>query len=318
MSSLSQEHNNSNNVEVSNNIKDKESNIIKSIKDKYIISKEHHPLEFYALGKINNNMYNGSSTFYNSSSLSSPRLRANNSSHDLFDRNLLSVNNSFFDNLKQVKNTASLTQLNRNENDYLNPLLIYKIRKENNKESQKRNNINSLEWLNLIKNKLFAVDINSKIKNGTNVSRNYFYELKNKKNISSKNILDNNNNHNHSYENDNKNNSSYQFENRNNSLNNCAEGYDYKYNTNRSLEKIFNCKRFKKDNEKLNKINIIKPHKYSDYWKKLRIEKSYSTEALNDKNIKKHDEKVLKANCLYFDKNYKNILRHRNWWLIDQ
>ena len=318
MSSLSQEHNNSNNVEVSNNIKDKESNIIKSIKDKYIISKEHHPLEFYALGKINNNMYNGSSTFYNSSSLSSPRLRANNSSHDLFDRNLLSVNNSFFDNLKQVKNTASLTQLNRNENDYLNPLLIYKIRKENNKESQKRNNINSLEWLNLIKNKLFAVDINSKIKNGTNVSRNYFYELKNKKNISSKNILDNNNNHNHSYENDNKNNSSYQFENRNNSLNNCAEGYDYKYNTNRSMEKIFNCKRFKKDNEKLNKINIIKPHKYSDYWKKLRIEKSYSTEALNDKNIKKHDEKVLKANCLYFDKNYKNILRHRNWWLIDQ
>ena len=317
MSSLSQDNNKLNSVDVSNNIKDKESNIIKSIKDKYIISKEHHPLEFYALGKINNNMYNVSSTFYNSPSLSSPRLRANNSSHNLFDRNLLSVNNSFFDNLKRVKNTASLTQLNRNENDYLNPLLIYKLRKENNKESQKRNNINSLEWLNLIKNKLFAVDINSKIKNGTNVSRNYFYELKNKNIISPKNILDNNNN-NHSYENDNKNNSSYQLEKIKNSLNNFEEGYDYKYNTNRTIEKIFNCKRFKKDNEKLNKINILKPHKYSDYWKKLRIEKSYSTEALNNKNVKKHDEKVLKANFLYFDKNYKNILRHRNWWLIDQ
>ena len=226
MSSLSQDNNKLNSVDVSNNIKDKESNIIKSIKDKYIISKEHHPLEFYALGKINNNMYNVSSTFYNSPSLSSPRLRASNSSHNLFDRNLLSVNNSFFDNLKRVKNTASLTQLNRNENDYLNPLLIYKVRKENNKESQKRNNINTLEWLNVIKNKLFAVDINSKIKNGTNVSRNYFYELKNKNIISPKNILDNNNN-NHSYENDNKNNSSYQLENIKNSLNNFEEGYDY-------------------------------------------------------------------------------------------
>ena len=77
-------------------------NIIKSMKEKYKIIESSHPLEYYALGKIDKNMYNNSSTLYG---FSSSRFRTNNSSHDLFNRNILSVNNSNFDNLKKVKDT---------------------------------------------------------------------------------------------------------------------------------------------------------------------------------------------------------------------
>ena len=315
MSFLSQENKSNNNINDINDFSNKNndnnnsSNIIKSIKDKYKLIPKFHPLEFYALGKINNNSNKNSSTFYNSSSLSSPRLRVNNSSHSLFDRNLLSVNNSFFENLKQVKNNTSLNYLNKNENNYLNPLLVYKIRINEKKENQKRNNINSLEWLNIIKNKLFSIDINSKIQNGKNISRNQFYEQKNK--LIPKTIKDN------SMDNDNlnHNNTSYQFENKNN----LSDGYDHNFTPNGSIENILSCKRFKKENEKLNKLRKIirKDDIYNDYWKKLRIEKSRSTDELISKDFKKYDEKKLKSNVLYFDKNYQNFIRHRNWWKIN-
>lgn len=278
---------------------------INSLKDKYQLIQKSHPLEFYALGKYNKNLNNSnssSSIFYNTSSLSSPRFRVNNSSHGLFDRNILSTNTSFFDNLKQVKNNASLTQLNRNEINYLNPLLIYKIRKEEKKEGQKRNNINSLEWLNIIKNKLYSIDVNSRIKNGQNISRNQFYEQK-KRMFLTPRMIDK------SIEYDNSNNSSYQIDNKNN----LSDGFDYDYNTNQngSYENIFNCKRFKKENEKLNKLRKINiREKYSDYWKKLRIEKSHSTDALIKKDFKNLEEKPLKFNKL----NYNPI---KNWWKIE-
>lgn len=285
-------------------------NIIKSNKEKYKINKEDHPLEFYDLGKINKNSNNNSSTYYNSSSLSSPRLRINKSSHNLFDRNLLSVNHSYFDKLKQVKNITSTFQLNKEQNNYLNPLLAYKTRRDETKENQKRNNINSLEWLNIIKSKLFSMDINSEILKGKNISRKKFYEEKNKELLFPKKIKDN------SFENNNsKYNSSYQVENKNN----VSDGCDYNYNTIKSIENIFNCKRFKKDSENLNKLktNYEKQEKYADYWKKLRIEKSHSTDALINKESKKFNEKLLKNKFFYFDKNYTNIIRHKNWWKID-
>ena len=314
MSSIPQDNNSLNN---SNNISNKheQKTQIKALKEKFKIINEnhrHHPLEFYALGKIDKSLYNNnSSTFYNSSSISSPRYRDNNSTHNIFDRNLLSINNSYFDKLKQVKSTASVTQLNKKENSYLEPLLMYKTIKDDYKECQKRNNINSLEWLNVIKNKLFSIDINSRIKNGSNISKNQFYEQKNKIILSPSSLKDN------SLENNNKNNTSYQFENKNN----LSTGYDYDYNNhNGSIDNILTCKRFKKDNKILNKIqtNYIKQEKFSDYWKKLRIEKSKSTDELIRKDFKKYDEKKLKDKFLYFDKNYKDIIRHKNWWKIDQ
>ena len=293
---------------INNSIQDKGTNLNTNIKNDYKTTQDQHPLEFYALGKINKNIYNNLSNFDNSSSLSSPRLRAYNSSHNLFDRNLLSVNNSYFDQLKQVKKIATLDQLNKNENSYVNPLLIYKIRKEENKENQKRNNINSLEWLNIIKSKLFSIDIKSRIKNGTNISRNQFYEQKNKIILSPKKSKENNIN---------QNNTSYQFENKSK----LSDGIDYNYNTNTngSFENIFGSRRFKKDNEKLNSLKKIylKQEKISDYWKKLKIEKSHSTDELISKDFKKNDQKQLKSNFLYFDKNYTDIIRHKNWWKID-
>ena len=70
----------------------------------------------------------------------------------------------------------------------------------------------------------------------------------------------------------------------------------------------------------LNKVQkkYTKQEKYSDYWKKLRIEKSKSTDELINKDFKKYDEKKLKDKFLYFDKNYTDILRHKNWWKINK
>lgn len=295
---LKENHDNNNN----NN------NIIKSMKEEYKIIEGSHPLEYYALGKIDKNMYSNPSKFYG---FSSPKFRTNNSSHDLFNRNLLSVNNSQFDNLKQVKDTKTIFQLNKEGNNYLSPISIYKIREEENKEAIKRNNINSLQWLNLVKNKIFSFDLNSKVKKGQNISRNEFYELKNKTIISPRKIIEDN-----SKRNNNSCNNSSEFKNRNK----LSEGLDYNYNTNYSIDNFFSYKRFKKDNDKLNKLVEYnsKPCQDLDYWKRLKIQKSYSTDELINKDSKKFDEKILKSNILFFDKNHKNIVRDRNWWIIDQ
>ena len=283
-------------------------NKIKSLKEKYKIIEGSHPLEFYALGKIDKNMYNNPSTLYG---LTSCRFRTNNSSHDLFNRNILSVNNSNFDNLKKVKDTKTIFDINKEVNNYLNPVTIYKIREEENKEASKRNNINSLQWLNLVKNKLFSFDLNSKVKKGRNISRNAFYELKSKTIISPRKIIDDGNERN-----SNGYNKSSEFKNKNN----LSEGLDYNYNTNYSIDNFFGYKRFKKDNDKLNKLVEYnsRPYQDYDYWKKLKIQKSNSTDELINRDSKKFDEKILKSNILFFDKNHKNIVRNRNWWIIDK
>jgi hypothetical protein len=283
-------------------------NLIKSMKEKYKISERSHPLEFYALGKIDKNIYNNPSTLYG---FSSSRFRTNNSSHDLFNRNILSVNNSNFDNLKKVKDTKTLFEINKEGNNYLNPALIYKIREEENKEAIKRNNINSLQWLNLVKNKLFSFDLNSKVKKGKNITRNKFYEIKNKTIISPRKIINDS-----SKRNSNSYNNSSEFKNKNN----LSEGLDYNYNTNYSIDNFFSYKRFKKDNDNLCKLveYTSRPYQDYDYWKKLKIQKSYSTDELINKDSKKFDEKILKSNMLFFDKNHKNIVRDRNWWIIDK
>lgn len=287
---------------------DNSNNIIKSMKEKYKIIERSHPLEYYALGKIDKNMYNNPSTLYG---FSSSRFKSNHSSHDLFNRNILSVNNSNFDNLRKVKDAKTIFEINKEGNNYLNPVSIYKIREEENKEAIKRNNINSLQWLNIVKNKLFSFDLNSKVKKGKNITRNKFYELKNKTIISPRKIIDDS-----SKRNSNSYNNSSEFKNKNN----LSEGLDYNYNTNYSIDNFFNYKRFKKDNDKLNKLAeyTSRPYQDYDYWKKLRIQKSYSTDEIINKDSKKFDEKILKSNMLFFDKNHKNIVRHRNWWIIDK
>lgn len=239
---------------------------------------------------------------------SSKILKANNSSINILNRNILSINNSKFDNLKKVKSLSTIYQIDKNENNYLNPLSNYSFKQNEMKEEQKRNNINSLEWLSIIKHKLFSIDINSKVKKGKNISRNQFYEEKNRTIISPSKILKNNNVEN------NKVITSYQFINKNNTINN-NYGYDYKFNSGRSMDNIFNCKRFKINSEVLNKkkMNIkefLNQKENIDYWKKMRLNQNKSLDISSDENINENSPDKLKSNYLYFE-------RHKNWWKKD-
>ena len=136
--------------------------------------KAYHPLEFYTLGKSDPNL--NKSNFFSSNNLSKTNLRLNynNSSHELFNRNLLSVNNSYIDKYKEIKPKPPIDIYLKKGNNYLEPLNSMTIRNNQIIESQKLNNINSLEWFHIIKKKVYIVDQNSKIKKGNNITRNKF------------------------------------------------------------------------------------------------------------------------------------------------
>lgn len=255
-------------------------------------SKEYHPIEFYSLGKLDPNrkcIDIPNNNFYKKRI---PKLNYNRSSHELFDRNILSVNNPYFDRFKEVKPKQKIPIPIKDENNYLNPLKSLQIRNEQNFEGQQHNNINSLEWFHLIKNKIYIVDHPSRIKKGNNISLNEFYQEK-------------------GFPKTEKN-------------NNSRRGYDTNIGKSKSINNYFNIKRFKKDNEFL--INQKQPFQTekenvqidneNNYWRKLRIERELKNNTDNN-DMKNPNEKKLKNNLYYFDKNNKNIIRHKNWWIID-
>ena len=255
-------------------------------------SKEYHPIEFYSLGKLDPNrkcIDIPNNNFYKKRI---PKLNYNRSSHELFDRNILSVNNPYFDRFKEVKPKQKIPIPIKDENNYLNPLKSLQIRNEQNFEGQQHNNINSLEWFHLIKNKIYIVDHPSRIKKGNNISLNEFYQEK-------------------GFPKTEKN-------------NNSRRGYDTNIGKSKSISYYFNIKRFKKDNEFL--INQKQPFQTekenvqidneNNYWRKLRIERELKNNTDNN-DIKNPNEKKLKNNLYYFDKNNTNIIRHKNWWIID-
>ena len=255
-------------------------------------SKEYHPIEFYSLGKLDPNrkcIDIPNNNFYKKRI---PKLNYNRASHELFDRNILSINNPYFDRFKEVKPKQKIPIPIKDENNYLNPLKSLQIRNEQNFEGQQHNNINSLEWFHLIKNKIYIVDHPSRIKKGNNISLNEFYQEK-------------------GFPKTEKN-------------NNSRRGYDTNIGKSKSISYYFNIKRFKKDNEFL--INQKQPFQTekenvqidneNNYWRKLRIERELKNNTDNN-DIKNPNEKKLKNNLYYFDKNNKNIIRHKNWWIID-
>ena len=255
-------------------------------------SKEYHPIEFYSLGKLDPNrkcIDIPNNNFYKKRI---PKLNYNRSSHELFDRNILSVNNPYFDRFKEVKPKQKIPIPIKDENNYLNPLKSLQIINEQNFEGQQHNNINSLEWFHLIKNKIYIVDHPSRIKKGNNISLNEFYQEK-------------------GFPKTEKN-------------NNSRRGYDTNIGKSKSISYYFNIKRFKKDNEFL--INQKQPFQTekenvqidneNNYWRKLRIERELKNNTDNN-DMKNPNEKKLKNNLYYFDKNNKNIIRHKNWWIID-
>lgn len=255
-------------------------------------SKEYHPIEFYSLGKLDPNrkcIDIPNNNFYKKRI---PKLNYNRSSHELFDRNILSVNNPYFDRFKEVKPKQKIPIPIKDENNYLNPLKSLQIRNEQNFEGQQHNNINSLEWFHLIKNKIYIVDHPSRIKKGNNISLNEFYQEK-------------------GFPKTEKN-------------NNSRRGYDTNIGKSKSISYYFNIKRFKKDNEFL--LNQKQPFQTekenvqidneNNYWRKLRIERELKNNTDNN-DMKNPNEKKLKNNLYYFDKNNTNIIRHKNWWIID-
>ena len=129
-----------------------------------------HPLLFYALGKLNKNIIdNNTIPLYTSQGFRS-------SSNDVIKRNLLSIHTSYFDELKKKKDNTIINNQIKEENDYLNPIKIYKsIHKYNI-----HNNCINQETYNLAKKKMYSKDILSNIKRGLLITKKDFIEQKNK------------------------------------------------------------------------------------------------------------------------------------------
>ena len=145
--------------------------------------------------------------------------------------------------------------------------------------------------------KVYISDKDSKIKKGNNITISEFYKEKGINNMK-------------------------------NNKNNNSKGLDFHSVENKNLNRIFSIKRFKISNPNLLKEKELFPkekeiaqiEKENNYWRKLRIENNCiknNTCINNSSDIKKFNEKKLKENFLYFDKNYTNIIRHKNWWKID-
>ena len=238
------------------------------------IKKQIHPLDFYTLGKVDNPPKYISN--YN------PNKGFRSTSNDLINRNLFSLNSSKYDNLIKNKNFSVLSEQNINENNYLNPLEVFKAYK---KPSLPSNAIN-IETYNIAKEKIFTKSSISLIKKGLQLTHTNFINCKNKllTENSSRNInkttIDKINNKNlvrmkTETKINNKSNeikSKYGFDNENN---NDKNNYDNQYN---SISKPT--------------IKYINPIDYS--------------------------KKQLKANTLYFDKNNQQFLRHKNWWKVEK
>ena len=127
-----------------------------------------HPLVFYTLGKIKAPKINSSNIkLYTSQGFRS-------SSNDMFERNLFSINSSYYDELRKKKEYSTIKQQILEENDYLNPLKIYK----SFHKYDVHNNCINQETYNLAKKKLYSRDRLSNIKKGLFITKKEFNEQK--------------------------------------------------------------------------------------------------------------------------------------------
>ena len=249
---------------IKNNVKD--NNIIKSNSNNNI---KIHPLVFYTLGKVHD------PPIYTS------KFCANNgfqsTSNDLLTRNMLSVNSYKYDNLKNNKNDAKLSQQNIDENNYLKPLEIFKIYKKYSLGS----NVVNKETYNISKEKLFAKSDVSSIKKGLNITYNEFMKCKNR-------LL----------------------------TENSASNI---YKTFKDKIKDKNLQRAKtKTNYKLNnKSDVITNKLVLDNISNINDNK-VNKPRIKYVNPNDYTKKQLTSNFFYFDKNNKQFMRHKNWWIPDK
>ena len=137
-------------------------------------SESEHPLVFYALGKVKNKSINNNIGLFTSQGFRS-------SSNDMIYRNMFSMNSSHFDDIKKNKEYSTIKKQILEENDYLNPIKIYK---SFHKYDVYNNCINQ-ETFNLAKKKYYSRDRISNIKTGLYLTKSQFNEQK-------KNLLQNN------------------------------------------------------------------------------------------------------------------------------
>ena len=246
--------------------------ISKSPKVNNKFNSDIHPLDFYTLGKVHDPPKFTSSFCQNRAFRST--------SNDLITRNVFSLNNCDYDNLKNNKKPSILSQQNIKENNYLKPLDVYKTFQKYNLNS----NVVNKETYNIEKEKIFVKSNISTIRKGMNLTFSNFINCKKqlltensiKNNTKAmRDIIDEKNLQRIKTEENIKKNKSNEFKNR----------YEFPEITKNGLNS--------------DRSNINKP--------KLRY--------INPIDFSK---KELKGNCLYFDKNNQQFLRHKNWWIPDK
>ena len=132
-----------------------------------------HPLEFYSLGKI-----------YNNNKKISPFLQYNNgiksTSNNIIERNALSINTTKYNKINVHKIISNINQQNKSENNYLQPVAIFKTLEKYNIPKTATN----FEVYRIMKEKLFSQDVESNISKGKLISNEEYlkekYQNKNK------------------------------------------------------------------------------------------------------------------------------------------
>ena len=238
------------------------------------LNSDVHPLDFYTLGKVHDPPKFTSSFCQNRAFRST--------SNDLITRNVFSLNNWEYDNLKNNKKPSILSKQNIKENNYLKPLDVYKTFQKYNLNS----NVVNKETYNIEKEKIFVKSNISTIRKGMNLTFSNFINCK--KQLLTENSIKNNNT--------------------------------------KAMRDII-------DDKNLQRIKTegnIKKNKTNDEFKNRYEFPEITKNGLNSdrSNINKsklryinpidYSKKELKGNCLYFDKNNQQFLRHKNWWIPDK
>ena len=244
-------------------------NNLPHIKNKY--NADIHPLDFYTLGKVHD------PPKYTTAFCQNRAFRS--TSNDLITRNIFSLNNCCYDNLKNNKNSSILSEQNIKENNYLKPLDVYKTFQKYNLKS----NVVNKETYNIEKEKIFVKSNISSIRKGMNMTHNNFINYKRQlvTESSAKNV----------------NKTMKDFINEKNLQRMNTEG-DLKKNKSNEIKNKYEFPEIAKNSinddgtTEKSKIRYINPIDYS--------------------------KKELKGNYLYFDKNNQQFLRHKNWWIPDK
>lgn len=126
-----------------------------------------HPLDFYTLGKIPSN------TVYSNLEWNKG---IKSTSNDIITRNALSINTQKYNKIDIHKKISNLYEQNITENNYLEPIKIYKTYEKYKLPKYATN----IEMYRLTKEKYFSKDIHSPIKQGKCLSQKEFIKEKEK------------------------------------------------------------------------------------------------------------------------------------------